>query len=247
MNMIFEKYKVIKLLLIIGLLGGCGDGEQREPQGSKSTAVSLTIDEVKTLGFTIPPDQNIGDVLPPQPGEVVLGKIVKGGPGSDTNWTAFTLVIHAEDPGEKKYLVYTQMRGPTMKSAGTIETAGGHLVGGQTWRDGARDELEQEAGIKTDKNNLVFLQIGKTSLKSKGEPYRNANFFVVFKKRPKTLNNSDEVNKNYGHQWIDLKSLYKEVQAEQQDKGFDVHGKYYSFFRGHLLKFCKDVIDCQSL
>lgn len=71
-------------------------------------------------------------------------------------------------------------------------------------------------------------------------------FFVVFKKRPKTVNNTHEVDKNYGHQWIDLKPLYKEVQAEQQDKGFK-HGKYYGFFRSHLLKFCKDVIDCQSL
>lgn len=247
MNMIFEKYKVIKLLLIIGLLGGCGDGEQIDPQGSKSTAVSLTIDEVKTLGFTIPPDQNIGDVLPPQPGEVVLGKIVKGGPGSDTNWTAFTLVIHAEDPGAKKYWVYTQMRGPTMKSAGTIETAGGHLVGGQTWRDGARDELEQEAGIKTDKNNLVFLQIGKTSLTSDNEPYRNANFFVVFKKRPKTANTGGEIDKNYGQQWIDLKSFYQAVIAEDAQVGWKNNGKYYSFFRSHVKTFCTKVIDCESL
>lgn len=187
--MILEKYKIIKLLLIIAVLGGCHEEpskgpEQQGPKGpslppnqqgpnEENPATSLSIDEVKALGFAIPPNQNIGGALPPQPGTNVLGKIVKGGAGSDTNWTAFTLVIHAEDATAKKYFVLTQMR--AINPLGTIETAGGHLVGGQTWREGARDELEQETGVKADKSNLVFLQGGVPRIsKSSGELYGNA-------------------------------------------------------------------------
>lgn len=192
-------------------------------------------------GFTIRATQSVGDELPPQPGQIVHGKRVEGGPNADTNWSAFTLVLYKDQKG---YKVLTQKRAHT--HAGTIETPGGHLLGGQSWRDGAKDELEQEAGIRVKKEFLIFQQGGQPRLSKAQRLYGNANFFVVFSKQPKTSNTSGEVDATYGHQWLDLKSTYEEVVTENNNNRF-AHGKYYSFFRGHLINFCTQILDCSKL
>lgn len=196
---------------------------------------------VQKYGFTIRANQSIGDELPPQPGQIVHGKTVRGGPNADTNWSAFTLVLFKDGKG---YKILTQKRAHS--HAGTIETPGGHLLGGQTWRDGAQDELEQEAGIRVQKEFLIFLQGGQPRLSRTQRLYGNANFFVVFNGQPQTSNFSGEVDTAYGHQWLDLKHTYEEVLAENNNDKF-AHGKYYSFFRGHLLTFCSQVLDCSKL
>ena len=85
--------------------------------------VILTPEVLKNqYGFKIPAGQATGDVLPSQPGTVVQGITVKGGPGKDTNWTAFTLVIHVDDSSsEPKYRVLIQKRSDN----GTLEIPGG--------------------------------------------------------------------------------------------------------------------------
>lgn len=85
----------------------------------------------------------------------------------------------------------------------------------------------------------------KISLKG-SRLFGNANFFIVFDKEPSTANASNEVDRTYGHQWKNLKEIYIEALAEQGAQNY-AHGKYYSFFRMHILAFCKDVIDCASL
>ena len=192
-------------------------------------------------GFKISKNQDRGDIIPPLPGNEILGKKVSGRIGSDTDWTAFTLVIHKNN---NKYTLMTQKR--VNHPAGTIETAGGHLLGGQSWREGARDELEQESGINVAKEQLIYLQGGKLQISKKDKLLGNVNFFIVFKKRPKTIDNNHEIDAKYGHQWLDLKDTYLDV-IQEQNKLKHKSGKYYHNFRSHLIEFCTKVIDCAKL
>lgn len=218
------------------------DNTQRSPIKGTAKPYSAEI-LAKDFAFKIPAQQNKGDVIPPQPGQKVFGQTVRGAPNQDTNWSAFVLVLYADGAGGFKVL--TQKRATS--HAGTIETAGGHLVGGQSWRDGAADELLQEAGIKVENKALVFLQGAEPRQSRSGHLYGNANFFVVFDKEPKTSDKSGEIDQSYGHQWLDLKTVFQEMKTETQNLGFTKHGKYYSFFRGHLNHFCAKVLDCSKL
>lgn len=202
---------------------------------------ALNQSEMVNLGFRIPSNQGLGDVLPPQPGQKVDGSVVTKNQHGDINWTAFTLVLYKEP--DQSYKVLSQKRAIT--HVGTLETAGGHLTPAQTWRDGARVELEQETGIKAKNADFIFLS-GAKPIPAPGNLYGNANFFVVFNKKPATQNRSGEIDKHYGHQWLDLKQTFLEMSAEEQ-RARGQHGKYYNFFREHLLEFCAEVIDCKKL
>lgn len=196
--------------------------------------------------FNIPRGQEKADALPPQPGQVVLGHTVQGSDQSDTNWTAFTLILYRDTTGFK---VLTQKR--AIKPKGVLETPGGHLMGGQTWREGAQAEIIQESGIKPELKDLVFLQGAEPQISGRGRLYGNANFFVVFNHRPKNMSISGEIDSNYGHRWIDLKEIYRQVADEQTRlenlKQGKNDGVFYSFFRGHLLTFCRHVVLCADL
>lgn len=195
--------------------------------------------QLKALGFRLPNGQNIGDILPPQPSTHLFGKVVKGGPGRDTNWTAFTLVLFLDQNGQ--YEVLTQKR--AIRPIGAIETPGGHLTGGQTWGAGASTELQQEAGILVNSSDLFYLSGGDPRLSNTGNLYGNANFFVVFTgTKPSTANHSNEVDKSYGHRWLPLGTVYKKVKAEQNAHPAFGTGKYYDFFRGHLIDFVENVL-----
>lgn len=247
--------RIFLLFLSLALVSGCPEPTNtplrppltppplpKAPQKPDPLAVPIRASDLEnSYGFKIPPFQEKGDKLPPQPGMQVFGQTVRGGPNQDTNWTAFTLVLFKDAAG---YKVLTQMR--AIPPVGVIETAGGHLVGGQNWRDGARDELMQEAGISVKNEDLVFLSGAQPRLSKTNNLYGNTNFFVVFNKMPVTSDDNNEIDKNYGHKWLDLKSTYEETQEEKARLGFN-HGKYYSFFRGMVIDFCTNVISCDLL
>ncbi len=211
---------------------------------TQSAAQALSADFLKdNYGFKIRGDQPLGDRVPPQVGTFVKGKQVELDYNGDLPWSAFTLVLYPSSQGGFKIL--TQKRKGTY--AGTIETAGGHLEPGETWREGARKELFQEAGVNASVENFHFQQGGNFAISGRTDkPYGNMNFFLVFDKRPKTSNKSSEVDGQYGHQWLDLKTTYLEVKNEQALKKRDP-GRYYHFFRNHLINFCTQVIECEKL
>jgi hypothetical protein len=201
---------------------------------------TLNANELAQMGFQIPGNQAQWDSLPPQPGQQVQGLTVKGGPGADTNWTAFTLILFANNKGG--YEVLTQKR--TIKPSGVIETPGGHLTGGQSWRTGAVTEIQQESGIKLHESDLFYLEGGKLGVsKATGKLYGNVNFFAVFTgAKPTTAVTSHEVDASYGHQWLPLEQIYTDAKTEQAQAGFN-QGKYYSFFRQQLISFVENVLN----
>jgi hypothetical protein len=198
--------------------------------------------------FNIPRAQEKGDALPPQPGQIVLGQTVRGSNQSDTNWTAFTLVLYKD--AATGFKILTQKR--AIEPKGVLETHGGHLAGGQSWREGAYAELMQEAGLKPELKDMMFLQGAEPRVSTgNGRLYGNANFFVVFSRKPDTTSTSYEIDADYGHRWLDLKETYHKILDEQTrlDKLNQGRkdGEFYSFFRGHLLTFCRQVVICADL
>lgn len=192
-----------------------------------------------SLGMRIPRFQERGDKIPPQPGALVDGVVITESRG-DLRWTAFTLVLVRH---KNTFKVLTQKRkgGPF----GHIETAGGHLVVGNNWRQGAILELSQEAGIDVSPRYLKYLQGGR--VRANGQKLvGNVNFFVVFNSVPMTKEDSDEIDKDYGHQWLDLKKAFLDISLEQQNLG-KASGKFYGYFRSHLIHFCTEVITCAEL
>lgn len=158
--------------------------------------------------------------------------------GTDIAFTAFTLVLVKNADG--RYEVLTQARAASK----AIEAPGGHLTGGQTWQEGAVDELEQEAGIALAKEALIYLT-GGNNLSSRTPPDKNtnANFVVVFSEiKPRTSMTSHEIDTAYGHRWLDLKLVYKEISEEERRLGYKNDGKYYRFFRGMVNSFCTNVV-----
>ncbi len=204
------------------------------PSGPKP----LSLVQVKNLGWTLPKGQHLGDLTPPQPGTKVQGQNVTLW-GKDTPWTAFTLVIFIKAPGQ--YEILTQKRG--IHPTGVIETTGGHLEAGMTWRQGVAAELAQEAGIVPGVgDHLIYLSQNGPALSLKGNMYGNMNFVLVYQgQKPKTTEQCPEIDQAYGHPWVDLRVLYDQVKAEKKQLGRN-HGVYYGFFRDHVIGFCDRVL-----
>lgn len=211
-----------------------------KPSRPSSQPRVLSTATLKNYGFKIRGDQSIGDQVPPQLGDDFEGQKVAYKFGTDLPWSAFTLVLVRDENGS--YRLMTQKR-----LDGTIETAGGHLKSHYSWRQGAKDELLQEAGIDVNPKSLIFQQGARPAISRRtGLPWGNTNFFVVFDKKPATNASNDEIDQNYGHQWLDLKAAFREIQAEQNERGGN-SGKYYHFFRSHVINFCTYVINCEDL
>lgn len=241
-----EKNIILSALLLLILQGSCASSF-REIEKQKSTSSPRTITKplddqgLRAFGLNIPDLQSKGDETPPRPGERVLGLVVPKKSDDDTVWTSFTLVLYALDKDHFQVMLQKRRSNP----AGALETAGGHLKVGETWRQGALNELEQETGIKIEAKYLKYLNGGTLKSGNKGL-FGNMNFFVMFDKKPETIDDNSEIDKDYGHQWVSLRDVYREIDDEDKLlKGN--HGKYYKYFRSQLLNFCKNVISCDAL
>ena len=204
----------------------------------------MTFEELtKKYGWNLPANQAKGDELPPQPGQKFQGVTIKHGPGEDTKCTASVLVLLAETNGKdkiEKILVLTQKRAIPPK--GKLEGPGGHLPKKKTWCEGVLEELSQETGIEADPAKILFLRGGKLELKN-GYLFGHMNFVTVFKdNKPSTTVQCPEIDKNYGHVWLDLRTVYDEVVEENNKIGIRKDGKYFRFFRTDVINFCREVL-----
>lgn len=216
-----------------------GSSPQKPAPSQNAAKVISFADLTGRLGWKVSTNQNITHQVPPQAGSMVGGKKVSVNGSGDTPWSAFTMILF--DKGNGSYDVLTQKR--AHKPAGVIESPGGHLRPGQSWAQGAIDEVKQEAGVNLATKDLVFLQLNGPALSQNGKHYGNANFVAAFEKqRPDAPANSSETDPQYGHKWLDLKTTYDEMKKETQQIGNRNQGKYYSSFRGHLIHFCQNVL-----
>ncbi len=221
--------------------------------------------ELRTLGWKIPSMQEKGNEVPPQVGSIIAPP--PGNPfatattvklnGKDLPWTAFTLILY-RNADSKEWEILSQLR--AIRPKGALETAGGHLTAGLTWREGALEEILQETGIdKTllKASDLIYVNEAAPSVRSSKKKgsflVGNMNFVVVFTgEKPKTHGLScSEINHAYGHEghkWLplgsDTQGFYHTVLEEQKafiakdpQNGRFFHGTYFSYFRGHLLAF----------
>lgn len=221
--------------------------------------------ELRTLGWKIPPMQEKGNEVPPQAGSIIAPP--PGAPfakattvalhGEDLPWTAFTLILY-RNADSNEWEILSQKR--AIAPEGTLETAGGHLTAGLTWREGALEEILQETGIdKTmlKASDLIYVNGAVPSVRSSKKKgsflVGNMNFVVVFTgEKPKTHGEScPEIDHAYGHEghkWLPLGSdsqgFYHTVLQEQRaliakspQNGRFFHDTYFSYFRGHLLAF----------
>lgn len=203
----------------------------------KNYATTLSKNELQSMGWQLPNPAPIA-----QKPEAFFGVPVKPA-HQDTSFTAFTIVLFLRDDGT--YEVLTQKR--AIPPVNTIETMGGHLTGGQSYLEGAVTELMQESGIELPEEALIYLQGGNPQNLNPGmQPRGNANFFTVLThEKPATTETSHEIDKQYGHQWKNIKELFREADApsERDPKtGYFINGKFYKFFNGHLHAFCSRVV-----
>lgn len=239
---------IFALVLLTQLSVSCGGNSGKSDSGknspkptpSQGTAKVISLaDLTGRLKWKIGTNQNITHQIPPQANSVVAGKAVKVNSSGDMPWSAFTMILF--DKGNGSYDVLTQKR--AHKPAGVIESPGGHLRPGQSWAQGAVDEVMQEAGVKLTPNDLIFLQLNGPALSQSGHHYGNVNFVAAFEnQRPDAPANSSETDPTYGHKWLDLKATYDEMKKETQTIGKRNQGKYYASFRGHLIHFCQNVL-----
>ena len=226
--------------------------EFSDQKGQCAAPQLVTYEElVNRYHWNLPASQDVGDMLPPQLGDSVViddEQYVVTKNGKSLNWTAFTLVLFLSDSG--KIEVLTQVR--AIPPVDVIETMGGHLKEGQSWREGVRAELFEEAGITIgdhELSELIFLEGGELKYsRSRKRIYGNVNFCVVFKgMKPHTLG-SAETDLQRGHVWYDLHDLFEEVcKDEQTSLSPRHHGIYYSFFRSHVKAFYQQVFGCKAV
>ena len=247
-------------------------GGKKVTQPDRNTEVHvLTAQDLLALGWKLPTVQHLGDEIPPQVGDTVLppagntrAKATKVKlHGHDLPWSASTLLLYRDDiTGEIEIL--TQKRASHMSAPGTIETAGGHLTAGLSWRKGALDETNQETGI----NPTLLKDSDFIYVNSKGPMVQmsragvsslvgHMNFVVVFAGQKPAANGRlcPEIDHTYGqdgHVWQKLgdehHDLYKTILEEQRDiaikhpRQWFKDGTYYGNFRGHLFAFGKNFL-----
>ena len=138
---------ILALVLLTQLSVSCGgnsgksDSGKKTPTPSQGTAKVISLaDLTGRLKWKIATNQNITHQIPPQANSVVAGKKVKVNGSGDMPWSAFTMILF--NKGNGSYDVLTQKR--AHKPAGVIESPGGHLRPGQSWAQGAVDEVMQE-------------------------------------------------------------------------------------------------------
>ncbi len=258
--------RLLLLCLLLLTLPNCQSGEKKNPPRSnlppdnptpheeeqssheeeQSSPSLVSPLQLRVFGWHIPPQQEKGDLIPPQFGKRFTttngASYVCGydNPAKkDLFWTAFTLVLwRADGDGKDKIEILTQAR----KHSKVIEAPGGHLHDGASWREGAAQELMEEAGITVPSAKLLYLQGGDLKERASKKSYSgNVNFFVVFAKAKPNTTLSHENDPAYGHQWLNLHTVYEEAKAEQAI-AWNKNGKYYRFFRGHVIEFGKKVL-----
>jgi 8-oxo-dGTP pyrophosphatase MutT (NUDIX family) len=262
-------------LLVLGLLS-CGTGRTkddsepvsqsapnkkptRKPTALHATPRVLSEIELRALGLKIPDPQNVGDQTPPQAGALIQPTAKKPGvspvqvklKGHDLPWTATTLLLF-RDEGTGEWEILSQKRAAHMTAPGTIETAGGHLTSGLTWRQGAMDEVNQETGIDPallKASDFIGVGFKAPQITNRGKLMGHMNFVVVFTgTKPETHGKNcpeiDHAYGNEGHIWHKLgdekSGVYMEILQEQRSQRAFKSGIYYSNFRGHLLAFGKE-------
>lgn len=196
------------LLLVATFLPACEN--EPDEQGAQVSAIHwLSGAELVQKGWVIDNDQKLADVVPPQPTFTYNGKSVNVvQENGDVNWTAFALILHIKDDGSVEIL--TQKRAARMRNPLLIESQGGHLKLNQSWREGAAQEIFEEAGITVPQQKLILQNDGqgiKLELSKKGNAVGNAIFVAAFTGKKPGTKLSGENDPAYGHQWVAFKEI----------------------------------------